>query len=265
MRIAFIKYDGAGNDFVLIDNREGKVSLTAEEIARICHRRRGVGADGLLLLNEGGGDCDFAMEYYNSDGHAADMCGNGARCIAAFGSSLGLGRTDKGQPTLRFRAADGLHEAAIVSWDTAGKAGIVTVGMKEVEKAGVRRCMDGWLLDTGVPHYVVRVKGLWDYDVAGEGRRLRHQPQLGPAGANVNFVEQGEDGLLHVRTYERGVEDETWACGTGVTACAIVTGCGHLRTRGGDFEVDYRTTANAYTDVRLTGPVELNFTGVWEI
>lgn len=265
MRITFSKYDGAGNDFVVIDNRNIAVTLSAEQIALLCHRRRGVGADGLLLLCKAEGDYDFAMRYYNSDGYPADMCGNGGRCIAAFAHRLGLGTMVEGRPRLRFVADDGPHLAEVVMWDKESRLGIVSLGMREVEAAGVVRCMEGWLLNTGVPHYVQRVEDLEHYDVVGEGRRLRHMPELGPGGANVNFVEDLPDGRLMVRTYERGVEDETWACGTGVTACAIVTGNRLLRTRGGDFKVDFTPTGKAFTDVRLIGPVSLNFEGEMEV
>ena len=255
--IPFYKLDGAGNDFVLIDNRTGAINLTPEQIARICHRRMGVGADGLILLNRAGESYDYAMQYFNSDGHPADMCGNGGRCIAAFAHLLGIVTEGKH----RILADDGSHEASIVMWDSRERIGLVTLGMKDVAVSEVTRFLDGWLLNTGVPHYVQRVENLDHYDVAGEGRRIRHLPGLGAAGANVNFIEDLPDGRLMVRTYERGVEDETYACGTGVTACAIVSGNHRLRTRGGDFRVDFDATGTAYTHVRLTGPVSLNFTG----
>ena len=127
----------------------------------------------------------------------------------------------------------------------------------------VRRCLDGWFLDTGSPHYVQRVVDLKHYDVVDEGRRLRHRTDLFPEGANIDFIEDLPDGRLAVRTYERGVEDETWACGTGVTACAIVSGNHRLVTRGGDFRVDFEDTGMVYGNVWLTGPVSLNFTGTW--
>ena len=257
MKIQFSKFDGAGNDFVIIDNREGALTLTTEQIARICHRRMGVGADGLILLEHGREGCDFVMRYYNSDGNPAEMCGNGGRCITAFAHLLGLGNAG----SVSFLADDGLHQASVVMWDKCEHVGLVTLGMKDVAAAEVRRCMDGWLLNTGVPHYVQRVENLAGYDVTEEGRRIRHLPELGTAGANVNFIEDLPDGRLMVRTYERGVEDETWACGTGVTACAIVTGNHRLHTRGGDFRVDFDATGTAFTHVRLTGPVSLNFTG----
>lgn len=265
MTIPFSKYDGAGNDFVVIDNRAGTLSLTPGQIARLCHRRCGVGADGLLMLGAPREGYDFVMRYYNSDGLPADMCGNGGRCIAAFAHRLGLSRSTDQGPTLRFLADDGPHDAVVLAWDDASATGIVDLGMKDVADSGVQRCLDGWLLNTGVPHYVQRVDDLAHYDVAGEGRRIRHLPQLGPEGANVNFVQPLPDGRLMVRTYERGVEDETWACGTGVTACAIVTGNNRLHTRGGDFKVTFTPTGERYTDVQLTGPVAYNFQACMEL
>lgn len=258
MNLTFYKFDGAGNDFVLIDALEQDPLLSAEAIAHICHRRFGVGADGLMTLHNGVGDYAFEMRYYNSDGHTASMCGNGGRCIAVFAHLLGVPGCEK---SFRFLAPDGPHDADILSWDRARGRGEVSLGMRDVPKAEIRQVLDGTLLNTGVPHYVQQVEDLGHYDLVGEGRRIRHLPQLGPEGANVNFVEPLPDGFLQVRTYERGVEDETWSCGTGVTACAIVTGREHIRTAGGDFRITFAETAEAFTDVRLIGPVALNFTG----
>lgn len=226
----------------------------------------------------------FEMKYYNSDGRLGSMCGNGGRCIAAFAYMLFSGQlpvaggqfpgmqaasapltADHRPPTTHFSflGHDGPHEADILAWD--GRIGLVRLGMRSVAVDEVRRVEDGWFLDTGSPHYVLRVNDLEHYDVFGEGRRLRRRADLFPEGANIDFVEDMPDGRLFVRTYERGVEDETWACGTGVTACAIVTGNRRLVTRGGDFRVDFTPTGTAYEQVKLTGPVSLNFTGTWSI
>lgn len=261
MPLDFYKFDGAGNDFVLIDARKDVPVLSPEAIAQICHRRFGVGADGLMLLMTTTEEYDFKMRYYNSDGYPADMCGNGGRCIALFAHLLGVGDRVGETVRLRFLADDGPHTAEILRWDGDHGKGLVRLGMRDVPKSGLRSLLQGHLLNTGVPHYVQRVERLDKYDVVGEGRRLRHHPDLGSEGANVNFVEPDDEGRLHVRTYERGVEDETWACGTGVTACALVTGFNRLRTRGGDFEVSFSTTTDSYTDIRLTGPVSYNFKG----
>ena len=255
MDVPFYKFDGAGNDFVVIDNREGTYSLTQEQIALLCHRRFGVGADGLMTLDAAPEGYDFEMHYYNSDGRLGSMCGNGGPCITAFAHLLGLGKQ------LHFLGYDGPHDAEVLMWD--GHVGIVRLGMRSVAVDEVRRVLDGWFVDTGSPHYVQRVNDLEHYDVVGEGRRLRHRTDLFPEGANIDFIEDLPDGRLFVRTYERGVEDETWACGTGVTACAIVSGNHSLVARGGDFRVDFEATGTSYDKVTLTGPVSLNFTGIW--
>ena len=251
----FYKFDGAGNDFVIIDNREGGYTLNEEEIARICHRRFGVGADGLMTLDAASDGYDFEMHYYNSDGRLGSMCGNGGRCIAAFAYMLGFNKQ------MHFKGYDGPHDATVLTWD--GNIGIVCLGMKSVVTTDIKRLADGWFLDTGSPHYVQRVSNLQYFDVVEEGRRLRNRTDLFPEGANINFVEDMPDGRLFVRTYERGVEDETWACGTGVTACAIVSGNHRLVTRGGDFRVDFEATGTEFAKVQLVGPVSLNFTGTW--
>lgn len=254
MTLPFYKFDGAGNDFIVIDNRSGDYTLTTDQIALLCHRRFGIGADGLMMMEQGH---DFEMKYYNSDGRLGSMCGNGGRCIAAFAHVLGMGGS------LTFTAYDGMHEAEIVMWDSEQRVGIVSLGMRSISVGAVRRCLDGWFLDTGSPHYVQRVADLEHFDVVGEGRRLRHMQEHFPEGTNVDFIEDLPDGRLMVRTYERGVEDETWACGTGVTAAAIVSGNGSLVTRGGDFRVSFDATGQAYDNIRLIGPVSLNFTGTW--
>ena len=268
-QLEFQKYDGAANDFVIVDLRKQPFDLTEELIAQICHRRRGVGADGLMTLSEGVEGYDFVMHYYNSDGREADMCGNGGRCIAVFAWMQGVkgrGQSD-GEVVARyhFLASDGPHDAVILQWDKDSNSGQVQLSMRDVECEGVRKVLDGWLLNTGVPHYVQTVDDIEHYDVVNEGRRIRHLPELGPEGANVNFVHQLDDGRLMVRTYERGVEDETWACGTGVTASAIVTELNRVCTKGGDFRVDYKYGQQRITDVRLTGPVSLNFAGTYAV
>ncbi len=255
MKLSFHKFDGAGNDFVVVDNRDGSFRLGTDEIARLCHRRFGVGADGLMTLDAASDGFDFEMRYYNSDGRLGSMCGNGGRCIAAFAHLLGMGKE------LRFKGFDGPHEARILAWDPDQRLGIVALTMRPIAADGITRVLDGWFLDTGSPHYVQRVADLEHFDVVGEGRRLRNLTDHFPQGTNVDFIEDLPDGRLMVRTYERGVEDETWACGTGVTACAIVSGNRRLVTRGGDFRVDFDATGASFDNVVLTGPVALNFTG----
>lgn len=262
MKLDFVKYDGAGNDFVLVDIRHHDPCLTQQQIADICHRRFGVGADGLMTLGSSE-TYDFEMRYYNSDGALGSMCGNGGRCIAAFADSLGLGHCDpqSGHTILDFVGYDGPHRAEILMWDDKRCVGLVRLGMRDVKLSSVRKVENGSFLDTGSPHFVLQVNDLKHYDVVGEGRRLRHRNDLFPEGANIDFVENLPDGRLFVRTYERGVEDETYACGTGVTACAIVSGNKQLQTLGGDFKVEFSTSASAYTNIWLTGPVSMNFNG----
>ena len=254
----FYKFDGAGNDFILVDARHSDPALDTDHIARLCHRRFAIGADGLMTLSEAPAPYHFRMRYYNSDGREATMCGNGGRCITAFAHILGL-RPDDGQ--YRFLGPDGPHTARILMWDDRARLGLVELTMRDIPAADIRRLDEGWSIDTGSPHLVVRVDGLERYDVVAEGRRLRNRTDLWPLGTNVDFVEDRPDGTLFVRTYERGVEDETLACGTGVTAAAIITGNGRIATRGGDFKVTFTPTGQAYTHVLLTGPVSFNFQG----
>ena len=257
----FYKFDGAGNDFVLIDIRDNDPQLTTEQIAHLCHRRFGIGADGLMTLGRCEG-YDFEMRYYNSDGRLGSMCGNGGRCITAFAHLLGI---TPQEGVFHFVGFDGPHDARLLVWDTDRRLGLVSLGMKDVANADILRIKDeeadGYFLNTGSPHFVQRVQNLEHYDVVGEGRRIRHIARLFPEGTNVDFIEDLPDGRLMVRTYERGVEDETWACGTGVTACAIVSGNQKLQTKGGDFKVTFRPTGDAFKEVTLIGPVALNFTG----
>ena len=214
----FYKYQGAGNDFLIADNRDGSISLTKDQIASVCDRRYGVGADGLMLL-EASERHDFRMTYYNSDGSGGMMCGNGGRCIVAFAADMGLEKFD-------FDAADGFHAARILK----DEDGVKTVRLKMKDGSeicryealeGVSVPSEGYFLDTGTRHYVRFVKGLKEYDIVSEGREIRYDAvQLQPVGVNVNFVESS-DGILNVRTYEKGVEDETYACGTGIVASCI--------------------------------------------
>lgn len=217
------KYQGAGNDFLIADNRDGSLQLSAGQVARLCDRRYGVGSDGLMLL-ESSDRYDFRMVYYNSDGSGGMMCGNGGRCIVAFAYDCGIRHFD-------FEAADGWHTAEIVSVESNSK--IVRLKMKDVEGIahhdaleGVSVDSEGSFLDTGTRHYVRFVDGLDSYDVVSEGRDIRYNAkELQPVGANVNFVEPS-DGYLKIRTYEKGVEDETYACGTGIVASCIAAYAG---------------------------------------
>jgi len=257
MTISFSKYQGTGNDFILLDNRQQIYSgLTQLEIAKYCDRRFGIGADGLMLLNLKEG-YDFEMKYFNADGNPGSMCGNGGRCMVRFAYHLGIHRS-----SYHFLASDGEHEAEI---DDGG--GIINLKMRDV--TGVREDDGDFILNTGSPHYVKIVDDVMDYDVLKQGTEIRFNEEFNKEGINVNFVEQAELDEIIVRTYERGVEDETFSCGTGVTASAIV--CYHnevgyndvtVTTRGGKLVVKYdRLSSDQYTNIWLCGPAEKVFEG----
>ena len=218
--MTFYKYQGAGNDFLIADNRSGELQLSTEQIASLCDRRYGVGADGLMLL-ECSAEYDFRMVYFNSDGSGGMMCGNGGRCMVAFAADQGIEHFD-------FDAADGFHTAQILAASGAQKT--VRLKMKDVADiqkyeslTGVNVPSQGCFLDTGTRHYVRFVEGLESYDIVSEGRDIRYNgKELQPVGANVNYVEPF-DGGVKVRTYEKGVEDETFACGTGIVASCVAS------------------------------------------
>jgi diaminopimelate epimerase len=199
MQIHFYKYQGTGNDFVIMDNRDGRYdSLTREQVAFLCHRRFGIGADGLMLLNSHP-KLDFEMKYFNSDGGESSMCGNGGRCLTRFASDMGLTQT-----TYTFQAIDGVHEASI---NTDG-----TVALKMNDVKEVRTDHGHYILNTGSPHYVALTRNVMEMDVFKKGREIRNSPEFREKGINVNFVEQTDnDNRIIVRTYERGVEDETYS------------------------------------------------------
>lgn len=207
MKLKFHKYQGSGNDFILIDNRDNHFVCDNLEIAQLCDRHFGIGADGLLLLENLAG-YDFRMVYYNSDGTSATMCGNGGRCIAAFANRLGIAG-DK----VHFLAADGPHEAKIESWQ--GMTTQVELTMKDVIPAEVGDHFV--ILNTGTPHFVRFVEEPEHVDVITEGAGIRYAPEYAPTGINVDFAHYLDD-QIYVRTYEKGVEAETLSCGTGVTA-----------------------------------------------
>ena len=255
MQIQFYKYQGTGNDFVLIDNRNNLVDLTMEQISFLCNRRFGIGADGLMLLELEPG-CDFKMVYYNSDGNQSTMCGNGGRCIAAFAKHLGLiGNTAK------FLAIDGMHEAIIESDQ-------VSLKMQDVKQIEIGD--DYFYLNTGSPHYVKIVNSLDSFDVVTEGKKVRYNGRFSEEGTNVNFIEKIDENLF-VRTYERGVEDETYSCGTGVTAAAIVASIKGLsnsknncliKTKGGNLEVTFeKVLEQNFYNIWLKGPATMVFNG----
>lgn len=255
MELPFFKYQGTGNDFVMIDNRTGFFPSSQELIEKLCHRRFGIGSDGLILLeNEEG--YDFRMVYFNADGREGSMCGNGGRCAVRFAHDLGL--FDK---ETSFIAVDGLHEGVATEEIIRLKMGPVN---------GVDRNDEYDFLNTGSPHYVTYVDDIRETAVVEIGKDVRYGPKFGPlGGTNVNFVQLLGENHLSVRTYERGVEDETYSCGTGVTACVLSA---HLRegwngpvtveTLGGTLQVDYLEKEDAkFDDIYLIGPAVRVFEG----
>ena len=256
--IPFVKYQGTGNDFILIDNRIAGLRPSREAVARICDRHFGIGADGLMLL-EHSAEGDFRMVYFNSDGGESTMCGNGGRCIAAFAASLGLAKED----SVRFAAADGIHRAQLL------KDGRVALEMTPVK--GIERGDGFCVLDTGSPHFVQWVEDVMQRDVHREGRAIRHWEEFEPKGINVNFAQLIGDKGLSVRTYERGVEGETLSCGTGVAAAAIAATAEStgsftvpVETPGGRLVVSFtKTGPDEAVDVVLTGPAVFVFEGMY--
>jgi diaminopimelate epimerase len=256
MQIIFYKYQGTGNDFVILDNRKNEYdSLTTEQIHFLCDRRFGIGADGLMLLNTHP-DYDFEMKYFNADGKESTMCGNGGRCLVKFAYDLGILKSE-----YRFIAVDGEHEAE-VEFD-----GTVSLKMNDVDEVQYKG--DHFILNTGSPHYVQNKENVMQLDVYTEGYKIRYSPTFEKEGINVNFVEQLEDSdKIFVRTYERGVENETYSCGTGVTAAALISyhneaGFNHVevQTKGGQLSVEYDKIGESFKNIWLTGPAEKVFEG----
>ena len=248
----FYKFQGTGNDFIMIDNRDLIFPKNTETIARLCDRRFGIGGDGLILLeNEKG--YDFKMVYYNSDGNESTMCGNGGRCLVAFAYML-----DIFEEQCRFIAIDGPHDASIDN-------GLVQLKMIDVDT--VEDFEGNTVLNTGSPHFVQRVENLKDYEVFAKGKAIRNSEKFLKEGINVNFVEVLAENQLFVRTYERGVEDETYSCGTGVTASAI----SYLRNKnmnevkvkvlGGNLKVRLEKDGDSFKNIWLEGPAKLVFEG----
>lgn len=256
MKIKFYKYQGTGNDFVMIDNRQQQFPKNDTKLVeKLCDRRFAIGADGLILL-ENDNSTDFKMIYYNSDGNETSMCGNGGRCLVAFAKQMNVI-----QNKTTFMATDGLHHATIL------ENGIVSLQMKDVDELKIES--DYVFLNTGSPHHVMLVDDLENFDVKGNGARIRYSELYGKAGSNVNFVSQISENHFRLRTYERGVEDETLACGTGATAVAIAmnaigkTQATHLKidVEGGKLEVSFDKKEGKYENVFLVGPATFVFEG----
>ncbi|MCB2195140.1 MAG: diaminopimelate epimerase [Bacteroidetes bacterium] len=255
MKFNFYKYQGTGNDFVIMDNRELKVKFTEQQINTLCDRRFGIGADGLMLL-ENDADYDFAMKYFNSDGKESTMCGNGGRCLVSFAKRLGI--IDK---ETQFKAIDGIHKAILNNDET------ISLEMQDV--SGVNAVNNNYYLNTGSPHYVLFRDEIDKIDVINRGREIRYSGEFKPDGTNVNFVEF-KNNELYVRTYERGVENETLSCGTGATASAISASI-HTKTdkssyriitKGGNLKVSFEKIDNkSFKNIWLTGPATFVFKG----
>lgn len=275
MTIPFYKYQGTGNDFILIDQRQ-KTYLKKTDtplIHRLCDRRFGVGADGVMFLENKDG-YDFEMVYFNADGSESSMCGNGGRCLTAFAHSLGVFK-DK----CRFWAIDGEHEAVVKKAPTSAPLGkSLWVELKMIDVKNIEIGNDYFLMNTGSPHYVVFVEDLTDIDVYENGRAIRYSERFAKEGVNVNFVEiQTQDPTkqgIEVATYERGVEDETFSCGTGVTAAALAfhlkKGASHsvpITTKGGQLAVKFQknTEGGTFENIWLCGPATQVFKGTIKI
>ncbi len=252
MQVQFYKYQATGNDFIMIDNREQFFPKDLSLISRLCHRKFGIGSDGLILI-ENHSELDFNMIFYNPDG-SQSLCGNGSRCAVNFAKFLGI-ITDR----TSFMAYDGLHTAEITD-------GIVKLRMSDVQN--VMSLEDGMFVDTGSPHLIRFVKGIEQCAVVEQGKILRDHKINGDSGVNVNFVEILGESEISVRTYERGVENETLSCGTGVTAAALsaaakkVSSPVSIRTKGGELQVCFSKKEDGrYTDIHLIGPAVHVFEG----
>jgi diaminopimelate epimerase len=260
MKIIFYKYQGTGNDFILLDNRENLYNnLSAKQIKHICDRRFGIGADGLLLLSNKNG-YDFEMIYYNADGKTSSMCGNGGRCLAMFAHDIGIHKS-----LYKFIASDGEHLADI------GIDKIIRLKMKDVDK--VDQHASYAVLNTGSPHFVKFATHVKDIDVVETGREIRNSKDFIEEGINVNFVESIDEDSIYVRTYERGVEDETFSCGTGVTACALISAHNdngfnrvEVQTPGGRLSVEFdKTDDEHFENIWLCGPAVFVYKGEIEV
>ena len=260
MQLEFYKYQGTGNDFVMVDNRsEFFPKKDIKLIEKLCDRRFGIGGDGLILL-ENDSVTDFKMVYYNSDGNQSSMCGNGGRCLVAFAKKLNVI-----QNNTTFIATDGLHHATITD------NGLVSLQMIDVTKVKINP--EYVYMNTGSPHHVQIVEDLENYDIKGNGARIRYGDLYGKEGSNINFVKQIDKNTFSLRTYERGVEDETLSCGTGATAVAIAMNVlgktndssVNLNVQGGKLIVSFDKNDSIFTQVTLKGPAEFVFKGTIEI
>jgi diaminopimelate epimerase len=266
--LRFSKMNGAGNDFVMIDNRVGDLHLAPEQIAKICDRHRGVGADGVLVLERATNGADFRMRYYNADGGEAEMCGNGARCFARYASRVAGPKEE-----LSFETPAGVIGAKL-------QGELVRLAMSDPQDLGLGiaihlpgRQVTGHFVNSGVPHLVVPIDDLEGTDVRGLGSAIRRHQLFAPKGANVNFLKERSERQIAIRTYERGVEDETLACGTGVVASALIFAelknisgpIGVLVRGGNELQVGFDKSGGQYRNVTLTGPADFVFDGTIEV
>jgi diaminopimelate epimerase len=257
MHLNFSKYQATGNDFVLVDNRLLQHSFSSIEIQKICDRRFGVGADGLILI-EADTHSDFKMIYYNSDG-SQSLCGNGCRSAINFAHHLGLINKQT-----NFSAFDGMHKGELLA------DGTIRLQMADVN--AVKKMGENFFIDTGSPHFVKFVKDLPNYPVALEGKAIRFSSSFQPSGTNANFAELKRNNTVAMRTYERGVEDETFSCGTGATAVALAASCKNysspifIEVKGGSLSVEFKTSqSGTFHDVFLIGPAKMVFQGQLEL
>lgn len=256
--LSFYKYHGAGNDFILLDVRDREISLDNREVAFLCDRHMGIGADGLMLL--GSSDkYDFEMTYFNSDGNESTMCGNGGRCIVSFAFDIGIQKEN-----FQFQAIDGLHHARIIKNEKDEKT--IELEMIDVDSYIMN---DDFIINTGSPHHLNFLNQIDNLNVFEEGKKIRYSEKFRNEGINVNFIEEQENELF-VRTYERGVENETLACGTGVTAAAIASSIRqnfkytefNIKTLGGQLKVGFEVSSEGhFTNIKLTGPVRFVYKG----
>jgi diaminopimelate epimerase len=258
MEIQFSKYQGTGNDFVIIDNRDGSIVLSNQQIAFLCDRKFGVGSDGLIMLGTAS-NYDFSMAYYNADGTEGTMCGNGGRCLVQYANDHGIVKEK-----YHFIAIDGPHEAKIEC------NGWIHLKMSDVQ--AVETGEDFFVTNTGSPHYVQLVKSVENFDVVTAGKAIRYNERFRVEGVNVNFIEFNDDHLF-VRTYERGVENETYSCGTGVTASALTTHLNKLgehrvsiKTIGGELAVNFNNKGGGHFDhIWLQGPATFVYKGIIQL
>jgi diaminopimelate epimerase len=270
LKTAFYKYQGTGNDFIMIDDREATFPVTnAQLVAELCDRRFGIGGDGLILLQKDA-DMSFFMKYYNADGNESSMCGNGGRCIAAFANRLGVIAD-----TARFRAVDGPHDAIISELENGDS--FVKLKMIPVSSTD-KRNSHTFVLNTGSPHYVSFIEtNLNELELVDEAKKIRYNDEFAKDGINVNFATITGETSISIRTYERGVEDETFSCGTGVTAAALSLArmkklpSGHyiinVKVVGGELKVsyDYDDASGAFSNIWLQGPATFVYEGTVDI